>query len=243
MQANQICLQASRIAKGGTGMVAIAGMWLNTVLDDLFRIRNLKVNRETASILLTPAAQYGPFDLPTKYLRTYDMFYPLPVSGGGTAGGSTTQFLNSVTMEQFDSEFKSPSIADYPYEFATDLSETARTASANGSGQLFVYPQTSGNITITHRYMIERDAIVNPESSSTVPWFPQWLYLVNATAAHMFGTTGDDRHAEYIAMAEKLLAPYLIQEGDEQRTVQNVQLDQRHFKFHRNLRPTKSQPL
>ena len=243
MRADQICLQASRIAKGGTGMVAIAGQWLNTVLDDLCRIRNLKINRVTATILITPGQTYGPFDLPANYLRTYDMFYPLPVSGGGTGGGSTTQFLVPITMEQFDAEFKSPSITNYPYEFATDLSQEALAASANLAGQLYIYPQTSGNISVTHRYMIKRDDIVTPETSSTVPWFPQWLYLVNAVAAHMMGTTGDDRHAEYFAMSEKLLAPYLIQEGDEQPAVQSVDLDPRHFHFNRGLRPTKSQPF
>lgn len=241
MQANQICLLASRIAKGGTGMVSLAGQCLNLVLEDLWLVRDLKVNRVTQYPVIKPAT-YGPFDLPAKYARTYDMWYPLPTSGGAT-DSSMTQFLAPITMEQFDAEFKSPSISNYPYEFATDLSQEALTASANGSGYFYVYPQTSGQITLTHRYMVKRDALVTPESSSTVPWFAHTQYLVNATAAQMMGITGDDRAAEYAMKAEKMLAPYLIQEGDEQQAVHNIKLDPRHFHFNKGLKPTKSSPL
>jgi hypothetical protein len=239
--ASQICLLASRIAKGGTGMVALAGQCLNIVLEELVLLRNLKVNRETASILVS-AGIYGPFDLPANYLRTYDMFYPLPTSGGGTAS-SMTQFLTWVTTKQFDAEFKSPSVSNYPYEFMTDLSVTAKNASLTGAGQLFIYPQTSGSYNITHRYMIQRDQIVNPESNSNPPWFADTMYMVNATAALMMGITGDDRHAEFSAKAEKLLYPYLIQEGDEQPAITKVELDPRTFHFNKGLKPTKAMPF
>src|SRR5574337_89892 len=198
MQASAICLMASRIAKGGAGMVSIAGQWLNLVLEDLKLNKNLKVNRVTQSITVQPAI-YGPFALEADYLRTYDLFYPLPVAGGGTAS-SMTQFLTPVTMAQFDAEFKSPSISNYPYEFATDLSTQA-------------------------------------------PWFEYTEYLITATAANMMGVTGDDRFAQYRQMAQDMLRPHLIMEGDEQEAVHSVDLDPRRFKFKRGLKPTKASPL
>ena len=239
--ASQICLYASRIAKGGTGMVALAGQALNLVLEDLWQVRNLMVNRVTQNVTVQPAS-YGPFDLPPSYARTYDLWYPLPTSGGGTAS-SMTQFLAKITMEQFDSEFKSPSISNYPYEFACDLSSEALLASANGAGQFYIYPQTSGQIVLTHRYMIKRPDITNPETSSTVPWFEHTQYLIQATAAQMMQITGDDRWMGMQKSAEELLRPYLIMQGDEQPSIYNVKLDPRHFHYAKGLKPTKASPL
>lgn len=240
MQAQAICLLASREAKGGTGMVAIAGQYLNLVLEELKLIRNLQVNRVTQSLTVQPGI-YGPFNLESDFLRTYDMFYPLPTSGGGTAS-SMTQFLVPITMEQFDAEFKSPSISNYPYEYATDLSTQAKTASAS-AGQFVIYPQTSGQIVLTHRYMKNQPDLINPSTSAETPWFAFTDYLIKATAGRMMGLTGDDRQSQYLAEAENMLRPYLIQEGDEQQAVHNIRLDPRHFKVKTGLKPTKASPL
>lgn len=121
MQAKQICLLASQIAKGGTGMVAIAGQGLNAVLEELKLVRNLKMNRVTQTLNVS-AGSNGPFLLEADYLRTYDMFFPLAANG-------ETQFLTPITMEQYDAEVKFSQTADYPYEFATDLSTQALAAS------------------------------------------------------------------------------------------------------------------
>lgn len=249
MQASAICLMASRIAKGGAGMVSIAGQWLNLVLEDLKLNKNLKVNRVTQSITVQPGV-YGPFALEADYLRTYDLFYPLPVAGGGTAS-SMTQFLTPVTMAQFDAEFKSPSISNYPYEFATDLSTQAQVWSGGSqgsgaltsAGQLFVYPQSSGTIVMTHRYMKDQPDMATPETSTQAPWFEYTEYLITATAANMMGVTGDDRADEFREKAKDMLRPHLIMEGDEQEAVKSVELDPRRFKFKRGLKPTKASPL
>jgi len=244
MQAAAICLLASRIAKGGTGMVGIAGQMLNLALEDLVLNRDLKVNRITQIITVGPGT-YGPFALEADYLRTYDLFYPMPASGGGTSSGITI-FLDPITMEQFDAEFKSPSVSNYPYEYATDTSDQAQTL-VNGvvtsAGGLFIYPQSSGSIAITHRYMRNRDPILNPQTSAVAPWFAFTDYLVQATAGRMMGVTGDDRHDAYMAQAEQMLRPYLIMgSNDEQQAVHNVRLDPRHWRTSRGAKPVKSYP-
>ena len=249
MQAKQICLLASREAKGGTGMIAIAGQYLNLVLEELKLVRNLKVNRVTQSVVVQPGL-YGPFALESDYLRTYDLWYPLPAAGGATSS-SMTQFLVPITMEQFDAEFKSPSISNYPYEFATDLSTGAQVwsggspgaGSLTSAGQLFIYPQTSGQIALTHRYMKNQPDILAPETSIAAPWFAYSDYLVVATAGRLMGVTGDDRADAYRARSETMLRPYLIEEGDEQQAVHELKLDPRRFHFHRGLKPTKASPF
>lgn len=105
-------------------MLSLAGEGLNAVLEDLKLVRNLKMNRVTQSVTVQPGT-YGPFNLESDYLRTYDMFYPLTTPGG------TTQFLSQVTMEQFDAEPKESAASNFPYEFATDLSTQAQGASGN----------------------------------------------------------------------------------------------------------------
>ncbi len=227
-------------------MVGIAGQMLNIVLEDLVLNRDLKVNRVTQILTILPGA-YGPFQLEPDYLRTYDMFYPMPASGGGTSSGITI-FLDPITMEQFDAEFKSPSVSNYPYEFATDLSSQNQTFDVNGvltsAGAAFIYPQSSGTIQITHRYMKNQPSIANPQTSSATPWFAYTDYLVQATAGRMMGVTGDDRHDAYMAQAEQMLRPYLIMGStDEQQAVHNIRLDPRHFRSSRGTKPVKSYPF
>jgi len=248
------------IAKGGpgsgqygAGQTPIAGVGLNLILEDLMLNKDLKVNRVTQMFTIQPGG-YGPFYLEDDYLRTYDLFYPLPTSGGSTAS-SMTQFLVPVTMEQFDAEFKSPSISNYPYEFATDLSTQAQASAtaaavaatgdplATSMGNLYIYPQTSGALVLTHRYMRRQPYIASPQTSTETPWFPFTLYLIHATAAYMMGITGDDRHDAFLAQCDEMLRPHLIMDGDEQQTVRAIKLDPRHFHFHRGLKPTKASPF
>lgn len=236
MTAAQIVALACSIAKG-PGFIVQGGQFLSMLLQDLYQKRDLKVNRITQTISVGPGS-YGPFKLEADYRRTYDLFYPMPQSGGPVANPGLTMFLEPITMEQWDGEFKDPSMANYPYEFATDLSTQAQTASAT-KGQLYIYPQSSGAIQLTHRYMCEQPDILNPQTSTTVPWFENQTYLIKATAAHLMMLTGDDRQKDFLMQSEEELRPYLIMEGDEQKTVHNIKLDPRRFRFQRNLRSTK----
>lgn len=187
--------------------------------------RDLKINRVTAYIT-AQAATNGPFNLEADYLRTYDLFY---------SQNNLPYFLYQISTKEYDAEFKDPSIANYPYEFATDLSPQA----AGGLGLLFIYPQSSGQLTLTHRYMLQRADMVSPETSALIPWFPYTDYLIHATAYRMMRITDDDRYDRYVAEAEKMLRIHLIMEGDEQSVVKSVQLDPRRFKSNRTLKPTK----
>lgn len=249
MQLRVICDLASGIAKGGHGMVGLAGQYLTGVLEELVLIRDLKMNRVTTTITVSPGT-YGPFALEADYLRTYDIFYQIPAMGGGGAPSSQTLFLNPITMEQFDAEFKSPTQTSYPYEWASDTSTDAQTwsgtttgsGSMTSAGGLYIYPASNGVLTLNHRYMKKQPDYATPQLSQLEPWFPYSDYLITATAAKMCRQTGDDRWAALWEQAENMLRPFLIQQGDEQETVQAVRLDPRHFRISRNLRPVKIYP-
>lgn len=254
MQLQQIVLLASQKAKGGgttfgSAMTPIAGQLLTVVLEKLKTIYDLKMNRVVVPLTLQ-AGTNGPFPLEADYLRLYDMFYPLPTSAGGTSQG-LPQFLHPLTPEQYDGEFKDPSMANYPYYWMTDTSTAAQVWSGGNpgqgtmtsAGQLFVFPQSSGQLIVTRRYMKNQPDYVNPETSALAPWFPFSQYLILETAAEMCDVTGDDRASGWHKEAYDLLRPFLIMQGDEQQAVHQIKLDPRAFHNTRNLRLTKSSPL
>jgi len=222
----QIVADACTIAKV-PGMIAYGGRCLNKVLLDLVLHRDLKINRFT-QFLTVQANSNGPFNLEANYLRTYDLFYQV---------NNLPYFLYPVTIEQYDAEFKDPSISNYPYEYATDLSP--QTQNPPGLAQVYIYPQSSGQITLTHRYMVQQPDIVTPETSSAIPWFPDYDWLTRAVAVRLFEITDDDRHDKWTMRLDEELRVHLCMEGDEQQTVRAVRLDPRRFHTNRTLRPTK----
>ena len=227
LTATQITTKARAIAKC-PGFLSQSGEYLNLTLKDLVLHRELKMLRKQGSISVTVGSN-GPFALPTDYLRTYDLFYTV---------NNFPYFLFPLSQEQYDQLFKDPSIANYPYSYTTDL--TAQQTQSAGS--LFIYPQSTTALTLTHRYMVNMADISTPESSSTVPWFPDQDYLVHATATRLMQDTDDQRYESYKVMGENMLRTHLIMEGDEQKVVKEIRLDPQRFHLNRNLRPTKISP-
>ena len=228
LQSQQIVTLACQIAKC-PGFAQIGGQFLNMTLEDLWLHRDLKINRVTEFITVQ-ANNFGPFTLPLNYLRTYDLFFEQ---------NNLPYFLNPISTEEYDQEFKDPSIANYPYEFMTILVDETTALSQNSAGTLFIYPQSSGQIVLTHRYMVKQPDIVAPENSAVIPWFPDQDYLITATAARLMQITDDTRRDKFLVDLDKMLRIHLIQEGDEQQVVKSVRLDPRRFHSNRTLKPTK----
>lgn len=228
LTSQQIVSLACTIAKC-PGFLQQGGQFLNMTLEDLWLHRDLKMNRVTESITVQ-ANNFGPFILPLNYLRTYDLFFNQ---------NNLPYFLNPISTEEYDQEFKDPSIANYPYEFMTILLDEGSAIAQNTAGQLFIYPQSSGQIVLTHRYFVKQPDILNPESSTVIPWFPDQDYLITATAKRLMQITDDTREAEYGVRCENMLRTHLIMEGDEQQVVKSVRLDPRRFHSNRTLKPTK----
>ena len=228
LQAQQIVQRACAIAKC-PGFISQGGIYLNSVLEDLWLHRDLKINRVTEFITVQ-ANNYGPFTLPLNYLRTYDLFFEQ---------NNLPYFLNPISTEEWDQEFKDPSIANYPYEFMTLLFDETTAQANQSAGNLFIYPQSSGLITLTHRYMVKQPDISAPETSTVIPWFPDAMYLIKRTAAELMTESDDTRYDSFIKQCEDMLRTHLIMEGDEQQVVKSVRLDPRRFHSNRTLKPTK----
>lgn len=228
LQASQIVARACAIAKV-PGWLPQGGVYLNSVLEDLWLHRDLKINR-VVEFVTVQANNYGPFTLPLNYLRTYDLFFQQ---------NNLPYFLHPISPEEWDQEFKDPSIANYPYEFMTLLYDETTAQANQSAGQLFIYPQSSGQIVLTHRYMVKQPDITTPETSTIIPWFPDSLYLIKRTAAELMSETDDTRQESFLKQCEAMLYTHLIMEGDEQAVVKSVRLDPRRFHTNRTLKPTK----
>lgn len=225
--AQQICSHAREIAKCA-GYTTQSGQCLQLVLDDLVLHRDLKVNRKQQTLSIT-AGTNGPFNLTADYLRTYDLFFLID---------SMPFFLTPLSQEQYDALFKSPAVANYPYNWTTDLTPQAADPAA-GIPLIYVYPQTSALLSLTHRFMVRRASITTPESSTTVPWFPDQDYLIHATAMRLMKITGDARYDKFLTDGENMLRTHIIMDGDEQQVVKAVRLDPQRFRMRRSLKPTK----
>lgn len=224
----QIVGRACTIAHA-PGYTQQGGYYLNLALRDLCLHRDLKLLRQAETISVT-AGVNGPFSLPANYLRTYDMFYTV---------NNFPYYMFPITQKDYDQLFKDPSIANYPYCYTTDLTATQVPGSQPA---LYIFPQTTTALSITHRYMIEMADISSPESSADVPWFPDQEYLIIATAIQLMRETDDARVESFEKRATDMLRLHLIMDGDEQQTPHEIGLDPRRFRVNGKLRPIKLNP-
>jgi hypothetical protein len=227
LTAAQIVARACTIAHC-PGFTQQGGQYLNLALNDLCLHRNLKMLRQVESITVSSGSN-GPFSLPANYLRTYDLFFTV---------NNFPYFLFPISQKDYDKLFKDPSIANYPYCYATDLTGQQTQAPT----QLFIFPQTTSSLAMTHRYMINMPDIATPESSATVPWFPDQDYLIQATALRLMGEIDDERAKMWEKKCEDMLRTHLIMEGDEQEVVHDIGLDPRRFRINNKIRPIKLNP-
>lgn len=227
LTAAQIVADACQIAKC-PGFTAQGGRALNLALNDLALHRNLKANLFTQTIAVGINTN-GPFNLESNYGRTYDMFYLV---------SDNPFFLTPISLAQYDAEPNKATVANYPNEWASDLSAVP----SGGLGLLYIFPQSNTGLTLTHRYFGRRTDIVTPESSSTVPWFEDQDYLIRATAMRLMLITDDARKEQFEKDCEDMLRIHLMTEGDEQQVVKEIKLDPRRFRVGGSLRPTKINP-
>lgn len=225
--ASTIVADALAIAKC-PGFTAQGGRALNLVLADLVQHRNLKVNLVPSTINVA-ASSVGPYNLESDYLRTYELYFLV---------NGDPYFLNPASRFEFDSDNFAASSTGYPNEYATDLSPVA----GGGVGLIYILPPSNGPLALTHRYFLSRPDITTPETSSTVPWFSDQDYLVQATAMRMMRITDDSRYNDWALMCENMLRTHLVMEGDEQQVVKEVKLDPRRFRVGGSLRSTKLDP-
>ena len=236
LTAAQICSLARSDAKC-PGYTTQSGELLNVVLQELAQTYQWDYARGTANFNFNPSAITnatlypniqpggGPYALPADFLRMWDE-------------KDNIWFLNGVPypmipcdLSEYDNFVQQSNIQAYPYIFATDVSQQAVTLL--GSPQLVVWPPASGSYPCMVRYVKQMPDITTPETSSTVPWFPNTQYLRTRLAGELMKITDDDRYAAFLgdgpSGAQGILDRYLKLSGDKSNRATMVKLDRRLF--------------
>ena len=218
---NLACIEAK-----GPAYNVLAGQYLNLILQELAQDYQIVGNEGwlTGQFTVTgPTPDVhsanvvkgsGPYALPSDFLRMDrgDFFWQL---------GGINYFPTPLDKPEFDNLVQQPGFASYPTAFCVDTSTTPYG--------LYIWPASSGAYQYFGRYRKSSTDYTNPETSSTVPWFPNQMYLKTRLAAEVMALTGDTRRDAFLKDATYILNQYMKLEGNNSDRAARVTLDRRHF--------------
>ena len=179
---------------------------------------------------VTPSSS-GPYSMPTDWLRANknDVFYT--ISG-------VKYVMIPVSIAEFDALVQQAGLNSYPEQYAVDNSPIAYQQAP----QMFVWPPPSGAFPVTARYYRAMPDLTTAQltDGTTIPWFPNSLYLLRRLTGELMLMTNDDRAPQFLGGEYKsqdgnvflgaaaILDRYLKMKDDEQAT-KRVTLDRRFF--------------
>lgn len=255
LTSQNIVQRAANIAKFKGGL-SVAGQMLNVVLADLCETYDFELCRATFSSTFNPSLASttvfpnntpgsGPYSLPADYLRCNRNDVQWLLSG-------VPYQMIAVDMSEYDAEVQQAGLQSYPVIFATDVSLAQATPVA------VVWPPPAGAYTWFLRYFRQMSDIGSgtvqgawnpgvtvPESSSTVPWFPNQTYLITRTAGELMKESSDSRWKSFLGDGEHgaqgILNRYLKLKDDKETRSLRVTLDRRRFGKNFNRLPNTKQ--
>ena len=221
LQAQQIVSLACQVAKC-PGFTSQAGQFLNTTLQSLAQDYDFQVIRKTYNFTFDTSATgngyvagCGPNLMPSDFLRAHKLGAFYLING-------VPYTMIGYEQNEFDRFVQQAGNAAYPYAFYVDVSKTPM--------ELYVWVPAAGAYSATVRYNPQMADITTPESSTTVPWFPNTDYLIDSVAARLMKITNDDRQVAYQAQADQNLAAYMKMKDDPETSgTKRVTLDRRMF--------------
>lgn len=229
LTAAQIVTMACQIAKV-PGMTAFAGQLLNGILQELSQTYNFEKVKRTQTIQTTKG--YGPYPLNSDFLRTSpdEVFYTL---------AGTPYSLTPMDYSEFENLSQTSGLSGYPTSFATDIAQDAYTVYPN----VYFWPAPGMVLPITFRYYSQPADITTPETSTTIPWFPNSTYLYTRLAGELMKISDDQRQMQFLGEgpdgAQGILRRYLSMKEDHLNRAETVKLDRRRFNSTDRLKNTK----
>lgn len=231
----QIVTLATQIARAA-GYTSQAGQLLNAILSDLAQTYDFALARTNTTIIFNSGGYTGsgPYPLPADFLRA------LPEGVFFTLNGITYPLV-PIDLDEYDMLPQTMGFMSYPNLYATNMEATPP--------QLLIWPPASGSYVTTVRYYKQPADVTTPETSTTVPWFPNQNYLITRLAGELMKLTNDDRLHAYLVgdpnndndmSAPSILRRYLKMKDDRESRSQTVMHDRRTFgKGYNNLKNTK----
>jgi hypothetical protein len=221
------------------GFTAQSGQILNMVLSDLCQSYDFDLAKTTfqfnfnANQINLNGQAYQ--NLPANYLRGIrnESFYlidgvPYP--------------MIPVDQEEGDMFVQTAGLSNFPVFYWTDMSLSGVVNSPSGSGGnavpvMLFWEVPSGAYPVTVRYFSQMPDITTPETSTTIPWFPNQTYLRTRCAGELMKLTDDERADAFLSADEDrhpqgagvMLRKYLQMKDDRGTRVRTVTLDRRRF--------------
>lgn len=231
--AKQLVALACQIAKVETGMQSQVGQFLNMILADYAQTMDLDSIRKTIAFPVSAAFTGIGFNgagyvLPADYLREVQVFYNVD---------GTIFNLAPIALEKYLTLFQGTGIADYPEQFATDISEQA--VASFGGPVMYFWPPPAIALDIQLLYRPQTSDITLPETSNTIPWFTNQRILLRDLCVDTMLLGDDSRKDELIKEVETRMRRYLIMKDDKEGYAITVKLDPLKFRSNSNLPPTK----
>ena len=224
----QIVKRATQAAKV-PGFIIQGGEYLNMVLEDLALYYDFDIrHNDTHSILTnTVSPPEGPYPLPADYLRHVVEEIRFIERG-------EPYVLFQVPLRTLKKQFTGQGFTTYPQVFATDISITGK--------QVFFWPPPNGSYDIEFPYYSAHTYEIDPETSSSIPWFPSSSYLIKAVTAKLCSDVDDSRAESLYFEAETLLVKYMKMMDDKTGYAETVKLDSNNFAGRGSLPGTKQNP-
>lgn len=220
--AQQLVALAAQICRI-PGKTTYIGQFLNLILADYAQTVDEDVIRKTTTLAIGPQTTIPFFySLPSDYLRMFDIYYNVD---------GTVFTPKQFTLEELDASYTASGIADYPEWWATDMAQTPP--------QIAFYPPPNIALTVNIRYRPQTADITTPETSSTVPWFPNQRVLLKDLCVACADLADDVRGPGWEAEVERRLRKYLVMSDDKEGFSQTVTLDPRQFRKYGQLPPSK----
>lgn len=222
LTAAQIISLSCQVAKV-PNFTSQALQFLNTVQQGLAQDYDFEVIRKSFNFTFNTSstgngyvAGCGPNLMPTDFLRAHKKGAFYMISG-------VPYTMIGYEQNEFDQFVQQAGNQAYPYAFYVDVSKTPM--------ELYVWVPAAGAYPATVRYNPQLPDITD---TTSIPWFPNTDYLINAVSARLMKITDDARvqpggsHAPEALLAE--LSAYLKMKDDpESQQVKRVTLDRRLF--------------
>lgn len=226
----QICNTARQIA-GCPGYMAQSGQALNEALAFVCETQQFDYARGEFQFnfqlgltdgILAPGC--GPYILPADWFRAnfreiwfYDVGIP--------------HQLVSVDSYQYDQLIQQGGLQSYPTVYTTMLEGVppAPNEPPTGPPAIKIWSPPQSAYLALARYQRAMPAILSPEISPSLPWFPYTEYLVLKTSANLMRITDDTREDAYQTKAERCMNAILKLANDNTGRAKTVKLDPRRF--------------
>lgn len=233
--AAQICSLARQIAKCPNYLTQ-SGQFLNVILEELCQDYDFDTIRKTATgnfvtgTVSGPGNQYiagcGPNPMPADFLRAENNEIIWYLQG-------VRYVIVVVEQAEFDRLTQTAGFNSYPTVGYIDMAPLSDSLPPN----LYVWTPASGAYPFTVRYFPKKADIATPETSATVPWFPNQSYLITRLAGELMRISNDDRASAFLGDSEEngmigagaILTKYLRMKDDPEGRVETVKLDRRRF--------------